>query len=301
MPERIIRISPAGRLANQMLQLMMAERLRLAIKDAKVAGYSLPQWNLVGDALPPENALSLSLRSYVVPLDQIIDFANSVDHLDIRIASVNLRYAYYRPLLGHFRNLFQFPLGENLAPGAGDLVIAIRLGDILDGKHRNYMPLPISWYEELIEKTGLKPIFVGEIGTDYYSEALRRRFPEARFITHEDPMVDFGILRRSVNIVPSIGTFSWLASWLSETTRTIFLPVAGLFNQLGRPDVDLLPVDDDRYRFFESAMREWSATPAQIDHIVNRAHDFREISRHELKTLFAPHIGTYGEGLQTRP
>lgn len=300
MPERIIRITPYGRMANQMLQFMMAERLRLSIKDARIAGYSLPKWNLVSGALPKENALSLSIRSNVVPLEQIVDFANSIDHLDIRIVSTNLRYAYYRPMLDHYRTLFQCPPSGNVAPGADDLVIAIRLGDILKGWHRNYMPLPISWYADLVKQTGLNPIFVGEIGTDFYSEALRRRFPKARFIAHEDPMIDFDTLRRSVNIVPSIGTFSWLASWLSETAQAIYFPVAGLFNQLGRPDVDLLPLDDKRYRFFESAMQEWSATPAQIDHIVNRAHDFREISPRDLKKLFAPHIGTYGQGLQTR-
>ena len=301
MPHRIIRIIPQGRMANQMFQLMMAESLRSSIRDAEITGYSLPQWNLAGGAPLAENALSVSIRSHVAPIEQIIAFANSVDYVDIRVASASLRYAYYRSMLAHFRALFRYAGKYPDRPGPDDLVISIRLGDILSGRHANYMPLPLSWYEDLIARTGLSPVFVGEIGKDFYSEALRRRFPKARFVANEDPMIDFDFLRKSIHVVPSIGTFSWLASWLSETTRTIYFPVAGLFNQLGRPDVDLLPVDDDRYRFFESGMQSWSATPAQVDHILNCEHDFRAIGSGDLKTLFAPHIGTSGMKVRTHP
>ena len=76
MAERIIRIAPYGRMANQMFQLMLAERLRLAIRDAKVVGHSLPEWNLVGPQAAKENALSLSVRSHVIPLGQVVYFAN---------------------------------------------------------------------------------------------------------------------------------------------------------------------------------------------------------------------------------
>lgn len=301
MPHRIIRIIPYGRMANQMFQLMMAERLRLSIRDARITGHSLPQWNLAGGARFAENGLSVSIRSHVAPVEQIIAFANSVENVDIRIASASQRYAYYRSMLDHFRQLFRAAGKSPDSPGPDDLVISIRLGDILSGNHANYMPLPISWYEDLIGRTGLNPVFVGEIGKDFYSEALRRRFPKARFVANEDPMIDFDFLRNATHIVLSISTFSWLASWLSETTRTIYLPVAGLFNQLARPDVDLLPLDDERYRFFESGMQSWSATPTQIDHILNSEHDFRELGGGDLRTLYAPHVGTCGLQLQTRP
>lgn len=301
MPRRTIRIIPYGRMANQMFQLMMAERLRLSIQDAEIASYSIPQWNLVGGVQRYENALSLSIRSNVAPIEQIMAFANSVDYVDICVASVSLRYAYYGSMLDHFRALFRYAGLSPDRPGPDDLVISIRLGDILSGCHPNYMPLPISWYEDLVGRTGLNPIFVGEIGEDFYSEALRRRFPKARFVANEDPMIDFDYLRNATNVVPSIGTFSWLASWLSETAQTIYFPVAGLFNQLGRPDVDLLPIDDGRYQFFESGTQSWSATPVQIDHLLNRDHDFRAIGSGDLKTLYAPHIGTSGMKVRTRP
>jgi len=303
MAQRIIRIVPYGRMANQMFQLMVAERLRLAIKDAKVVGHSLPEWNLLSGPLPKEHSLSLSVRSNVMPIKQIVDFANSVDVLDIKITGVNLRYAFFGALLDTFRLLFRDPNEErrNQGGSADDIVISVRLGDVLTNAHPNYFPLPLSWYDDLVRITGLAPIFVGEFGEDYYSDALRRRFPRARFIGSADPMADFAFIRNSVHIVPSVGTFSWLASWLSETAKTIYLPVAGLINQGARPDVDLLPLDDGRYRFFETAMQRWNATPAQIDHIINRQHDFRLISAAELRTAYAPHIGSDGTAVRRIP
>jgi hypothetical protein len=259
----------------------------------RVVGHSLPQWNLVGASPPPENALSVSIGSHVVPVDQVVDFANSVDQLDIRLTSVSLRYAYYRGYLDHYRNLFRYQGESAERAGAGDLVIAIRLGDILSGWHAHYMPLPLSWYDELISQTGLNPIFVGEIGTDIYSEALKRRFPQARFVTHADPVIDFEFMRNSVHLAISVGSFSWLASWLSRTVRTVYFPIVGILNPLARPDVDLLPVDDTRYRFFYSGMQAWCASPAQLDHILYGQHDFREVGRNELHGLFRPHIGAF--------
>lgn len=297
MTARIIRIKPIGRMGNQMFQLMLAEKLRLAIRQAKIVGYSLPQWNLVGDP-PPEDMASLPLlikiNKHVVPLDQIIAQANSADQVDITINTLCLRYAYYQTLLDHYRKLFRYKSQSPVKAGLHDLVICVRLGDILSGVHANYMPLPISWYEDLIRQTALNPVFIGEIGTDPYSEALKRRFPKARFVMHADPMDDFDFIRNAAHIVIGVGTFSWLAAWLSETARRIYFPIVGLFNPIARPDIDLLPADDRRYRFFESAMRQWWASPAQLDHVLNSEHDFRKVSRHELTQLFGPHIGTYG-------
>ncbi|WP_119389082.1 hypothetical protein [Taklimakanibacter lacteus] len=302
MAERIIRIVPYGRLANQMFQLMMAERLRRSIKGAKIVGHSLPEWNLVGEKPPMENALSVTVRASVVPIEQVIEFANAVDYIDIKIMSVTLRYAYFRTLLDHFRALFRDPKVPEYteAPKPDNLVIHIRLGDALTGSNRSYMPLPISWYDELIQRTGLEPVFVGEIGTDIYSETLQRRFPTARFLT-QDRMRDFHFVRSATHVVPAIGTFSWLATWLSETARTIYFPVAGLFHQTAIPDMDLLPVDDPRYRFYRTALQKWDARPDQLDFLLNSNHDLRPVSRSHLKTFYSPRIGTYGLDIKPWP
>ena len=62
-------------------------------------------------------------------------------------------------------------------------------------------------------------------------------------------MSDFERIRRSVNVMPSVSTFGWLAAWLSEA-RHIFLPVLGLLHPLQARSVNLLPLGDSRVRFF---------------------------------------------------
>ncbi len=132
---------------------------------------------------------------------------------------------------------------------ADELVISIRGGDILDAIHKDYTMIPIEFYDFLIRKTGLKPLFFGQLGNNPYCEALRTRFPHARFITGSNPRSDFNFLRKSIHIVPSVSTFSWLAAWLSRAEK-IYLPLTGLLNPNQHKGSFLVPRDDARYEFF---------------------------------------------------
>lgn len=61
------------------------------------------------------------------------------------------------------------------------------------------------------------------------------------------------ILRRSASPTMrciGVSTYSWVASWLSESLENIYLAVSGLFNPMQKPSVDLLPFWDTRYKFF---------------------------------------------------
>ncbi len=130
-----------------------------------------------------------------------------------------------------------------------ELVISIRGGDILGAVHRDYTMIPIEFYEFLIRRTGLKPLFFGQLGDNAYCDSLRRRFPDARFRAGSDPRFDFEFLRRSVHIVPSVSTFSWLAAWLSRAER-IYLPLTGLLNPNQHKGSFLVPQEDPRYEFY---------------------------------------------------
>jgi hypothetical protein len=129
------------------------------------------------------------------------------------------------------------------------LLCNIRQGDILDGHHPDYVLLPIDFYAELIGRTGLNPVFMGQLEPSPYLAALRARFPAARFVQSGGAAADFEQIRRARHIVPAISTFSWVAAWLSDAEQ-IFLPVLGLFNPAQNRGVDLLPLHDGRYKFF---------------------------------------------------
>ena len=129
------------------------------------------------------------------------------------------------------------------------LVINIRGNEILNAVHPHYTVLPPEFYEEIISSTGLRPIFMGQVGGDSrYITRLRARFSNASFIESQGPIRDFTTLRRSKNIVLSISTFSWLAGWLSDADR-IHMPLSGFFNPLQYPDVDLI-AKDDRFSYY---------------------------------------------------
>ncbi len=130
-----------------------------------------------------------------------------------------------------------------------ELVISIRGGEVLEAVHPDYTMIPIGFYEFLVGKTGLKPVFFGQLGNNPYCDELRRRFPAARFVSGNDARFDFNYLRRSVHIVPSVSTFSWLAAWISDAKR-IYLPLTGLLNPNQHRGSFLVPQDDDRYEFY---------------------------------------------------
>jgi hypothetical protein len=91
---------------------------------------------------------------------------------------------------------------------------------------------------------------MGQLENSPYMAALRKRFPAARFVASAGPAADFETIRRAHHIVPSISTFAWVAAWLSEAEQ-IYLPVLGLFNPVQNRCVDLLPMWDPRFRFFQ--------------------------------------------------
>jgi hypothetical protein len=130
------------------------------------------------------------------------------------------------------------------------LVINIRTGDIFSGVNRLYPLIPVNFYADLIRTTGLLPVFVGEIQSNAYVQELRERFPAALFLPRQTPVDDFETIRRAKNIVIAVSTFSWMAAWLSMADK-IYMPIAGFYNHELAPEIDLLPVSDPRYRFYE--------------------------------------------------
>ncbi|WP_207767981.1 hypothetical protein, partial [Methylobacterium frigidaeris] len=132
----------------------------------------------------------------------------------------------------------------------GDAVVCpVRGGEILDARHPGYTIVPIDFYADVIEAMGWRPVFTGQTDDNIYMRALRDRFPHAEIVPHRGLLEDFYIIRSAANVILSVSTFAWLAAWLSDATR-IVLPVYGMFNPDLYPAHDLLPLGDERYRFY---------------------------------------------------
>lgn len=289
---RIIRIKPFFGLGNRMLQHMMAEAIRAELPDAVLSGPGLPEWNIPPSPDQPQQGFALVLRGHSVPLARLLALSRDLANVDLYLSSLSARFCYYEDHRARYQAMFPVSSTQPSA-GADQLVINVRLAEILTGLHSNYMPLPINWYRDLVAQTRLSPVFMGQIGDDAYSLALRQAFPNAQFIPSMGVAQDFDFIARATHVALPISTFSWLAAWLSPMVQTIHMPVVGLYHPAARPDHDLLPLADPRYRFHIGELHHWRATQPQLDALIGGSLSLFEIEAEELALRF-PTIGTEG-------
>lgn len=282
-----IHITPIGRLGNCMFQYLLARILQLHVPDAVISGVDLPQFGIeCGEsAIESANAHRIEISGHVFRFAEATEALRKFDSVTVDIRWVCMRMEYFRQHLMFARTLFSIDPSLEIGFDERHLVISIRAEDVLKGEHPNYTLLPIAWYRHLIESSRLIPVFVGQIADDPYTTELRKHFPAARFLIHANPLNDFNILRTSTNVVLSVSSFSWLAAWLSTSARRIFLPVAGIYNPLDRPDVDLLPVHDRRYEFYLFQREHWTCSAEQLAARIDGPADARS-----LHALFCPRL-----------
>ncbi|WP_439594744.1 hypothetical protein [Falsiroseomonas sp.] len=249
-------------LGNMMFQHMFAVALARRVPGAVLTGKPLRDWGIRPPVLPLP-ARHLKVVGHKLNLDRLAYVLRTGLVQGVETNALGMRMELLDPL-EEVRNLFR--AGPCRDPGFGpeDLVINVRGAEIIGGVHKDYRPLPIAFYARLVAETGRHPVFLGQLGEDAYSSALRTRFPDATFLPSRGAMEDFAALRAARHLVVSISSFSWLAAWLSEA-ETIHLPLAGMFHPQQRPDVDLLPVSDARYRFHRFPVAPWTATPEEMD------------------------------------
>lgn len=284
MRPSLMDIIPVGNLGNRMLQLMLLESLKRLAPQVRLGGIALPEWDISSSRLFSEDrpALRLIGQHVDVPWLARLIRAGLIDKLEF--AALGFRMAHYLPQHEYHHLFPRRPCPEVLGLQSS-LLINVRGAEILKDTHADYGPLPIDFYRQVIERTGLAPIFMGQLGDDPYSAALRHAFPNARFMRSQGAEADFEIIRSAHQIVTSVSTFSWLAAWLSDA-HTIHLPLCGIFNPRQRPDIDLTALGDPRYRWYEFPVRHWRGSDAQF-HALTQPVPCREISGDLVKSLLS--------------
>jgi hypothetical protein len=244
---KLIKVSPMGNMGNRMIQYMVALSLAERVPGARVVQIHLPEW---GIQIAPSNGLVAHtgiVTESRIDLEGLAAALNdgSLDCVDIRTYGQHIDNF----LAPHFyRDLFAAPPMQEAPGGHDEIVCNIRQGDILDAHHPDYVLIPPDFYAELVEATGLRPVFCGQLETSPYLRTIKKRFPGARYVPSLGAIQDFAFLRASRHIVPSISSFSWLAAWLSRADR-IYMPVLGMFHPLQARSVNLLPLADPRFSF----------------------------------------------------
>jgi hypothetical protein len=244
-------IRPLGNCGNRALQYLVAAGIQAHAPEAVIENLHLPEWGLVAHHPRPPAPRSVTTGQFRFWLD-VAGFGDCLRRGVVDSVLMD-GYSYHLanyPPRAIARTLLGPTPGGTEATGFGphELVCSVRAAEVLGNVHPDYIVLPPLYYKKLAQRTGLELVFFGQLGDDSYSQSLRAAFPAARFIPGRNPEYDFDTLRRSVNIAPSVSTFSWLAAWLSEAAR-IYLPVCGLFSPVQLPHMMYLPLDDPHFEY----------------------------------------------------
>ncbi len=284
---RLLTIRHRGNLANKMFQYMGALTIASKIKNCEIVNVLIPEWGIetpddTQDQMFFDHVDLQSWDPFRPHVEELVTMANRSKSIRIVMADHLLRMEFL--LDRSFYNEL-FPRTESFVynPKETDLIINIRTGDILSGV-AHYPLLPIAFYKEIIDKTGLNPVFVGQLAPSEYVRQLKLCFPRATFIDSLGARSDFDLLRSAKNIVVAVSTFSWLAAWLSEA-KTIILPLSGFYNPAHHREVDLLPVDDSRYRFFLFPLNYGLPESESLRHHERMKGSWKEVSRNQLSLI----------------
>lgn len=240
-----------GHYGNLMIRYMVARRLKALNPALVLSNFTMPYWNVSHPVIEPGRTdRTLRLRD-----EQHVDFS-MLSYLIGNHVYDRYEWLGYGQRLEQFpdkdecRTLFSRPDIGGLSVSADCLVCPIRGGEILAAEHPGYTILPVDFYADIVERTGLRPVFVGQTAETPYLAALRARFPKADFVPTMGPLADFQTIRGARNIVVPVSTFAWLAAWLSHADR-IVLPIFGLFDPKLFILNNLVPYFEPHYEFYQ--------------------------------------------------
>jgi len=276
------RIEPTGNLGNQMMQLMLGHTLRSKIPELEIVGHDMPLWGLKGGEAPAPRGKPVELRGHLIDIHAIASLVKAGLMRDMTLEGIGSRMANYLPPSA-YQSLFPAGQAEVEHHGADELLISVRGAEILGQCHPDYGPVPPAYYRQLARETGLRPVLFGQIEDDWYSRLLMEAMPDARVVRSHGVLADFERLRSARHVVTSVSSFAWLATWFSNA-ETIHVPVLGLLNPAQRPDVDLLPLDDPRYRFYRFPIRHWNGQQEDVDGLSREQH-YPLMSRDEVAAM----------------
>jgi len=245
----VFHLEPLGLMANQMIEYMAALKFVSLVPGCRISNVHLPRWGIEHPAIESPGPVAVARDEQHLDIPRLSAAMRAGEIRRVEWAGYGQRLENFLPREA-YRDVFVAPPGLKVGCGPEYLVCHIRAGEILDDTSPDYPLTPAEFYADLVAETGLKPVFMGQTAPNAYTDRIRDRFPNALFLDTQDIVADFETIRRSKNVVVGIGTYAWLAAWLSTEAETIFMAVNGLVNPMQRPIVDLVPYGDSRYRFY---------------------------------------------------
>jgi hypothetical protein len=245
----VFHVEPQGRLADRMIQYMVALTFQSQVPGSRISNVRIPEWDIDHPPLELPRPIERATRPQHIEMAGLTERARTCQVRSIIYNGYGQRMENFLDV-DVYRAAFRAPVVSPVRFDERYLVCHVRADEMLvGGPDPNYPVTPIEFYADIVAETGLIPVFLGQTGPSLYMDRLRARFPRAVILDTRDIVLDFQTIREAKNIAFGCGSYGWLAAWLSHADR-IFMAVTGLMNPMQYHLVDLLPFGDQRYRFY---------------------------------------------------
>jgi len=249
MSQPVLQISPKGRLGNQMIQYMVALKLASMVPGLRISNISLPMWGIRHDWIDSPGPAFRAESPHHIDLPELAKRLNAGSLACVDWCGFGQRMENFLPWRD-YTGVFRSPFGRRMGYGGDYLVCPVRAEDILE-PNPHYPLTPVEFYRDVVQRTGLKPVFIGQTEPNLYMARIREAFPEAEVRPPQtDVLVDFETIRQSRHVAFGVSTYSWLAAFLSETAESLHMTVHGLFHPFQTRECFLLPIRDQRFHFY---------------------------------------------------
>lgn len=300
---REIQIKILGRMGNAIIQVMVAESLRIESGNEINISLESPSKHIkLNYPVKKINAEEYE-KVIVIKNVQTFDFRGVVEELKknssilIKLEAWVQRIEYFEKYRDVFsKNLFPIE-SESSINFDNHLLIHIRGGDVLTGGGSDqYFPLPVSYYESIVEDSQLEPVFIGEIN-NFYGEILKRRFSKSLFIECGDAWKTWCTIRNAKNSALSISTFSWTACFLSQRLEKLYFPVAGLLSYQQRKNpimsVNLIEPNNKKITYYNFPDYYLNLSKySDLNTLLNSGNEvFNKLTTHEIQSIYKKLIG----------
>jgi len=248
----MILVSYQGRLGNNLFQYclgrIVAEKLGYALFASPIPGFRNTGAPVPGLKVQPCQSFDNPHRIDMSSLDTLKGKSG------VRLEGYYQRYEYYRNHKYSIKEWLQTEPFREFEIHADDVVLHLRRTDRLDNTriYSTYQGslrgstdlLCFDWYEKILNSINFRRLYIcSNVPGDPFIRNFDRFEP---VFFHKSPIEDFIFIKSFNNIISSISTFSWWASFLSNAT-TIFMPQPNYGCWGDVLNIDLKIDDESRY------------------------------------------------------
>jgi hypothetical protein len=252
---REIVIVPAGRLANRMIQRIAAETISKSNKEASVCHPGFPEWQISKTTSFETKRRTVLIKNKFGLVENISgnpDRYVSQRKKDLILTGNFLNTNILSPSIEFARSYFSNQVNCNCCPAVSNNIqknfniVHLRLGDIWNAGSKtsiSYFPLSLEYYKQIFEASGRPFAIIMKCDSEdqyKYAEEISKIANGSIILPEGCVIRDFQTMRYASTLSLATSTFSWLASWLSESINEVFIPNAGLFSNSARPDINLI-------------------------------------------------------------